>query len=47
MTSAPGKRDRGRLLTDKGRRKVCEAIHRRFPDGHTIQAIANLADPTL
>ncbi|NJL91405.1 MAG: hypothetical protein HC916_17675 [Coleofasciculaceae cyanobacterium SM2_1_6] len=47
MTSSPAKRDRGRLLTDQGRRKIYEAIYKRFPDGHTIQAIANLADPAV
>jgi len=47
MTSSPAKRNRGRLLTEKGQRKICEAIQRRFPDGHTIQSIANLADPAI
>lgn len=47
MTSSPAKRDRGRLLTEKGLGKIWDAIRNQFPDGHTIQAIANLADPAI
>lgn len=45
MTSSPAKRDRGRLLTDQGQKKIYEAIYKKFPDGYTIQEIANLTDP--
>jgi Mrp family chromosome partitioning ATPase len=47
MTSSPAKRDRGRLLTDQGLEKIWEALHNQFPDGYTLQAIADFTNPTF
>jgi tetratricopeptide (TPR) repeat protein len=47
MTQPKTRRDRGRILTDKGWRKIWDAINDKFLDGHTFQAISDLTDPAL
>lgn len=47
MTQHKARRDRGRILTDKGWKKIYDAIKEKFPDGHTFQAISDLTDPAI
>lgn len=47
MTQHKARRDRGRILTDKGWKKIYDAIKAKFPDGHTFQAISDLTDPAI
>jgi Tfp pilus assembly protein PilF len=47
MTQHKATRDRGRILTDKGWKKIWNAIKDKFPDGHTFQAISDLTDSTI
>jgi len=47
MTPPKAKRARGRILTDKGWKKIWDAIPQKFPDGYTIQAISDLTDPAM
>ncbi|HAJ60769.1 MAG TPA: hypothetical protein DCP31_17105, partial [Cyanobacteria bacterium UBA8543] len=47
MTSPKAKRDRGRILTDEGWKKICDAVKRKFPDRHTFKAISDLTDPAI
>ncbi len=47
MTQQKARRDRGRILTDKGLKKVWDAINEKFPDKPTFQAISDLTDPLI
>ncbi|OCR02041.1 hypothetical protein BCD67_07655 [Oscillatoriales cyanobacterium USR001] len=47
MTQHKATRDRGRILTDKGWKKIWNAIKDKFPDGHTLQAISDLTDSAI
>jgi tetratricopeptide (TPR) repeat protein len=47
MTQPKAKRDRGRILTNDGWKKIWDAINQKFPDGHTFQAISDLTDPLI
>lgn len=47
MTQPKAKRARGHKLTDKGWKKIWDAIQEKFPDGHTMQAISDLTDPAM
>ncbi|WP_293338158.1 NB-ARC domain-containing protein [Microcoleus sp. CAWBG58] len=45
MNVPKARRDRGRILTDKGWKKIWEAIYLKFPDGHSLQKISEQTDP--
>lgn len=47
MTKPKARRKRGRILCDKGWKKIWDAIYKKFPNGHTIQAISELTDPGI
>lgn len=47
MTLPKARRDRGRILTDKGRKKIWDAIALSLPDRQTIQAISEQTDPSV
>lgn len=47
MTQPKAKRDRGRILTNDGWKKIWDALNQKFPDGHTFQAISDLTDPLI
>lgn len=47
MTLLKARRDRGRILTDKGWKRIWDAIALSFPDRQTIQAISEQTDPNV
>lgn len=47
MNSTKAKRDRGRILTDKGWKKIWDAIYLKFDDRPSLQNIAEFTDPGL
>lgn len=47
MTQPKTKRPRGHKLTDKGWKKIWDAITAKFPDRPTLQAISDLTDPAI
>src|SRR5512136_2057004 len=47
MASSKARRARGRILTDKGWKKIWDAVKENFPDGHTLADISNLTDRTI
>lgn len=47
MTLPKARRDRGRILTDKGWKKIWDAIYLKFSDRPGLQKISELTDPGL
>ncbi len=47
MTLPKARRDRGRILTDKGWKKIWDAIYLKFDDRPGLQKISELTDPGL
>ena len=47
MTLPKARRDRGRILTDKGWKKIWDAIALSFPDRQSIQTISEQTDPSV
>jgi hypothetical protein len=45
MISPRPRRDRGRILTDKGLKKLREALNQEFPGGYTLPAISAMTTP--
>jgi len=44
MTLPKARRDRGRILTDKGSKKISDAVYNQFPDGYTYPAISKFTE---
>ncbi|NEP43806.1 MAG: hypothetical protein F6K35_33115, partial [Okeania sp. SIO2H7] len=47
MKRSPTKRKRGQILTDKGLKKVWNAINSTFPDGPSFAAISEYTEPAI
>ena len=47
MNSTKPKRDRGRILTDKGWKKIWDAIYLKFDDRPTLKDISDFTDPGI